>query len=296
MLTGSGGQVGWELNRALISYGIVGAYGSGGLDMLDGSSIREKVRGFRPDVIVNAAAYTAVDKAESERAVCRGLNATAPGILAEEAEKLGAWIIHYSTDYVYSGKNDRPWREDDEPNPGNFYGESKLEGDMAVSGRASRHLIFRTSWVYSSRRSNFLLTMLRLFAPRENGEKRVVRVVDDQIGAPTLARVIAQATVMALGRAVIPDDEGVSGVYHVACGGSTSWCGFAREILGYAGARMALGNVELVPISSDEYAACAARPAWSVLSTERASAAFGFHAAQWQGAARLCMDEIAERR
>jgi dTDP-4-dehydrorhamnose reductase len=296
MLTGSGGQVGWELNRALVTCGVVGAYGADGLDMLDGGAIRERVRGFRPDVIVNAAAYTAVDKAETERAACRGLNATAPGILAEEAERLGAWIIHYSTDYVYSGKNDRPWREGDEPAPVNFYGESKLEGDMAVSGRASKHLIFRTSWVYSSRRSNFLLTMLRLFASGESGEKRVVRVVDDQIGAPTLARVIAQATVMALGRVVIPDDAGASGVYHVTCGGSTSWHGFAREILGYAGARMALGDVELAPISSGEYESCAARPAWSVLSTEKARAAFGFHAVQWQEAARLCMDEIAERR
>jgi dTDP-4-dehydrorhamnose reductase len=296
MLTGSGGQVGWELNRVLLPYGIVGGYGASGLDLLDGPATREAVRRFRPDVIINAAAYTAVDKAETERIVCRGLNAVAPGILAEEAERLGAWLIHYSTDYVYGGKNDRPWLEDDEPNPVNYYGESKLEGDIAVSERASKHLVFRTSWVYSSRRSNFLLTMLRLFASSEGGRKKAVRVVDDQIGAPTWARFIAQATAIAVKSAIETADAGISGVYHLASGGFVSWCGFAREILEYSRARMGLGDVELIPISSKDYASGAARPAWSVLSTEKTRGTFGVHAIHWQEAARLCIDEIMERR
>jgi dTDP-4-dehydrorhamnose reductase len=300
MLTGPGGQVGWELNRSLTPYGVVGAYGSDALNLSDEPAIREAVRGFRPDVIVNAAAYTAVDRAETERDACRRLNAEAPGVLAEEAEKLGAWLIHFSTDYVYGGKGGRPWREDDEPCPVNYYGESKLAGDIAVSARSRRHLIFRTSWVYASRGSNFLLTMLRLFAAdradQKNGKKREVHVVDDQVGAPTWARFLAQAATLAIKRAVELDDTRVSGVYHLVCGGSTSWYGFAREILEYAGKYFGVDRLALIPIQSKDYVSPAARPAWSVLSTEKSGRAFGVYAVPWQEAARLCMDEIRERR
>ena len=286
-LTGAYGQVGWELNRALLPYGVVYACDKDTLDLLDEGAIRQTVRDFKPDVIINSAAYTAVDKAEKDRDLCLRLNARALEILAEEAGVLGAWVVHYSTDYVYNGRNDRPWIEDDAPDPVNFYGESKFEGDLAVVGNAPKHLIFRTSWVYASRGSNFLLTMLRLFA-----EKKELRIVNDQTGAPTWARYIAQATVMALKTALDENDDALSGVYNLVASGAVTWYDFAREIRQYAGG---FDDVKLIPVSSAEYPTPAARPKWSVLSTEKIRRVFGVHSPPWQDAMRLCIDEVTER-
>jgi dTDP-4-dehydrorhamnose reductase len=286
-LTGSYGQVGWELNRALLPYGEICACDKDTLDLLDENAVRQAVRDFNPNIIINAAAYTAVDKAETDRDLCRLLNVRVPEILAEEAEKLEAWMVHYSTDYVFNGRNDRPWVEDDEPDPVNYYGESKLGGDMAIARNASRHIIFRTSWVYASRGSNFLLAMLRLFA-----QKKELRIVDDQIGAPTWARYIAQAALLALYQALDKDDARLSGVYNLAASGMASWYDFAREIRSYAGG---FDDVNLTPVTSAEYPTPAARPGWSALSLEKIQRVFGIYPAAWQNAMKLCIDEVKKR-
>jgi dTDP-4-dehydrorhamnose reductase len=217
------------------------------------------------------------------------LNAEVPGLLAEEAERLGAWIAHYSTDYVFGGlggENGRPRAEDDEPHPLNHYGVSKLAGDGAVAARSSQHLIFRISWVYASRGKNFLRTMLRFFR-----EKNEVRVVDDQTGAPTWARFVADATVAALTSAMRRDAEAasLSGVYNLACRGETTWFGFADAIRRQTGAAC-----EVLPISSEEYPTPAARPEWSVLSTEKIERTFGIRPPHWETCMKLCLDECAE--
>jgi dTDP-4-dehydrorhamnose reductase len=287
-LTGAYGQVGWELNRSLLPYGQIYACDKDTLDLLDENAVRKAVRDFSPSVIINTAAYTAVDKAESDRDLCYRLNVRVPEILAEEAEKLGAWVVHYSTDYVFNGKNDRPWSEDDEPDPVNYYGESKLKGDIAIARNASKHLIFRTSWVYASRGANFLLTMLRLFA-----QKKELRVVDDQVGAPTWARYIAQTTLFAARQAWDKDEAGFSGVYNLVASGTTSWYNFAREIKQYAGG---FEDVMLNPVPSSAYPTPTARPAWSVLSPEKTRRVFGVYPASWQDAMKLCIDEVKERQ
>ena len=284
-LTGAYGQVGWELNRALLPYGVVYACDKDTLDLLDEDAVRQAVRDFKPNVIINTAAYTAVDKAEADRGLCRELNSRVPEILAREAESRRAWMVHYSTDYVFNGKNDRPWTEDDAPDPVNFYGLTKLEGDRAVAAQSAKHLIFRTSWVYASRGSNFLLTMLRLFA-----EKKELRVVNDQIGAPTWARYIAQSTAMALRQALEAGGPGLSGVYNLVASGAVTWYDFACAIRQYAG-----GDVNLIPIPSAEYPTPAERPKWSVLSLEKIRRVFGVHTAPWQDAMKLCIDEVKEK-
>ena len=283
-LTGAYGQVGWELNRGLLPYGEIFASDKDTLDLFDPAAVRRSVRDFKPNAIINAAAYTAVDRAETEQDLCRQLNAEIPAVLAEEAAALGAWMVHYSTDYVFNGDNDRPWTEDDKPDPVNFYGRSKLEGDTAVAGICPKHLVFRTSWVYTSRGSNFPLTMLRLFK-----EKNELRIVDDQIGSPTWARYIAQATLMALQGAHDTDDMRLSGVYNLVASSTTSWYNFAREIRDYFGG---FENVTLHPVPSSEYPTSAARPKLSVLSTEKIGRVFGIHPAPWRDAMKLCLDEV----
>ncbi|MDR2779591.1 MAG: dTDP-4-dehydrorhamnose reductase [Synergistaceae bacterium] len=287
-LTGAYGQVGWELSRTLMPYGEIYACDKDTLNLLDEPEVRRAVRDFSPNVIINAAAYTAVDRAESDRELCDKLNIGVPGILAEEAERLGAWMVHFSTDYVFNGKNDHPWTEDDAPDPVNYYGRSKLGGDTAIAENSSKHLIFRTSWVYAARGSNFLLTMLRLFAQKDE-----LRIVDDQTGTPTLARYIAQAVSIALRQAFAEDDAALSGVYNLVASGATSWYNFAREIRDYAGG---FAKVKLMPIASEEYPTPAARPKWSVLSVEKIRRVFGVYPAHWMNAMRLCIDEIKERQ
>jgi dTDP-4-dehydrorhamnose reductase len=258
LLTGPTGQVGWELAPKLAHLGEVIAPDRRALDLADAEATRARVRDLRPDVIVNAAAYTAVDRAESEPDLARAINGTAPGVLADEAKRLGALLVHYSTDYVFDGTKEAPYTEDDTPNPLSVYGRSKLEGDRAIQASGCRHLILRTSWVYAGRGQNFLLTMLRLGAGRPE-----LRVVDDQRGAPTWARDIAAATV-----ALLADPP--NGLFHLTAAGVTTWHGCACEIMRQAG---------LMPIvhrlRTDEYPTAARRPANSVLDNRKAQALLG---------------------
>jgi len=265
LLTGGSGQVGWELRKTLAPLGEVAAPGRADLDLRDPARIREAVRASNPDAIVNAAAYTAVDKAESEREAAFAMNATAPGVLAEEAKRNGALLVHYSTDYVFDGAKPTPYVEEDEPNPLNVYGASKLAGERAIAASGCRHLILRTSWVYGPRGSNFLLTMLRL--ARERPE---LRVVDDQVGAPTSSLAIARATAQVL-------RPGAHGLYHLSAAGQTSWCGFARAILARAGLA-----TPVRAIRTEDYPTPARRPRNSRLNCARLRADFGLALAPWE--------------
>jgi len=265
LLTGRNGQVGWELQKALAPLGELTALGRAELDLRDAGRIREAVRASNADAIVNAAAYTAVDKAESEREAAFAVNATAPGVLAEEAKRSGALLVHYSTDYVFDGEKPAPYVEEDEPNPINAYGASKLAGERAIAASGCRTLILRTSWVYGPRGANFYLTMLRL--ARERPE---LRVVDDQVGAPTSSLAIARATAQLL-------RPGAHGLYHLSAAGRTSWCGFARAILARAGIA-----TPVVAIRTEDYPAPAKRPRNSRLDCSRLRADFGVALAPWE--------------
>ena len=266
LITGKEGQVGWELRRSLAALGDVVATDRRELDLRNSSAIPRTVRKTSPDVIVNAAAYTAVDNAESEPDIAMQVNAIAPGILAEEAKRLGALLVHYSTDYVFDGSKKLPYKEEDAPNPLSVYGRSKLEGEQAIAASKCRYLIFRTSWVYGSRGRNFFLTILK--AAREKPE---LRVVDDQFGAPTSSLAIAEATARAL------QVRAGQGLYHMSAGGRTSWFGFAQAIL-----RKAAVATPVVPIRSDQYPAKAKRPSNSVLDNSRLKETFGMSLPDWE--------------
>jgi dTDP-4-dehydrorhamnose reductase len=281
LLLGRNGQVGWELERALAPLGELTALGRANLDLADVPPLVARVRALQPEVIVNAAAYTAVDKAESERETAFAVNATAPRVLAEEAKRIGALLVHYSTDYVFDGAKASPYVEEDPTNPLNVYGASKLAGERAITASGCRHLIFRTSWVYGPRGANFMLTMLRL--ARERPE---LRVVDDQVGAPTSSSAIARATAAALERAL--RSPGLAGLYHLAASGETTWCGFARAILAQAGLA-----APVVPIRSEEYPTPARRPRNSRLDCSRLRATFGVTLAPWQEGLREAMQAHA---
>ena len=288
LLTGKNGQVGWELQRALAPLGEVIAPDRRALDLASGDSISTAVRAVSPDVIVNAAAYTAVDRAESEPDLAMRVNGAAPAILAEEARRLGALMVHYSTDYVFDGTKQGAYVEDDAPAPLNQYGRSKLAGEQAVRTTAGAYCIFRTSWVYAARGHNFLNTILRL--ARERAE---LRIVDDQIGAPTWARSIADMTAAALSG---PARER-SGLYHLTASGSVSWHGFARAIL--EGARSRFPDVSmprLVPIPSSEYPLPAHRPLNSRLDNARLHAAFGLAPCRWEVMLAQCMQGLPAYR
>lgn len=290
LLTGKSGQVGWELQRTLAPLGQVIALDSAGLDLADADAIRRKVREIQPHIIVNPAAYTAVDKAESESALAMAINGIAPGIFAEEAKKLNALFVHYSTDYVFDGSKVGVYHEEDAPNPLGVYGKTKLAGEQAIRAVGGNHLILRTSWVYGARGKNFLLTMLRL--ARERSE---LRIVDDQIGAPTWCRSLGEITAQMLAQLYAPGaSEGVleraSGTYHLTSVGSVSWHGFAAEIIHLAGIQPA---PRLVPIPSQEYPLPAVRPMNSVLSNDKLARTFGLHAGSWQDNLQLCMGERA---
>jgi dTDP-4-dehydrorhamnose reductase len=281
LLLGKNGQVAWELARALAPLGEVTALGRAEIDLADAPRLIAMVRALQPEVIVNAAAYTAVDKAESEREAAFAVNATAPRVLAEEARRSGALLVHYSTDYVFDGAKPVPYVEEDATNPINVYGASKLAGEDAIRGTGCRHLILRTSWVYGPRGANFMLTMLRLARERPQ-----LRVVDDQVGTPTSSRAIADATAAALARAMA--SPGLAGLYHLAASGETSWCGFARAILAQAGI-----HTPVVPIRTEEYATPARRPRNSRLDCTRLRAAFGVTLAPWQESLAEAMRERA---
>lgn len=285
LLTGVQGQVGWELRRALAPLGRVTAVDSQEMDLADPDAVRAKVRALSPRLIVNPAAYTAVDRAESEPERARAINAIAPGVLAEEAKRCGAVLVHYSTDYVFDGVKPGPYTEEDPANPLNVYGASKFAGESAIRAVGGRHLILRTSWVYGTRGHNFLLTMQRLM--RERSE---LRIVDDQIGAPTWSRQIAEATALILAQCLSPargaDRPEPWGTYHLSCGGETSWYGFAQAIAELGG----LGT-RLLPIPSSDYPTPARRPLNSRLDNAKLARTFGIRLPHWREALELCLEQ-----
>jgi dTDP-4-dehydrorhamnose reductase len=287
LLTGSRGQVGWELARSLSTLGEVIALDSSRLDLTDADAIRRAVADIQPRIIVNPAAHTAVDKAESEAERAYALNATAPGILAEEAEKLGALLIHYSTDYVFDGSGEQARVETDATGPLNVYGASKLAGELAIQANCQRHLIFRTSWVYGARGANFLLTMRRLM--RERPE---LKIVADQIGAPTWCRSLADATAQVIAQVdsafVGADKPQAWGVYHMTNAGETSWHGFAQAILELDAPE---SQTRLLPIPSSDYPTPARRPLNSRLNNDKLERVFGVRLPDWRLALRLCMEK-----
>lgn len=283
LLTGKNGQVGWELQRTLATLGEVVALGQAEMDLANPDMIIKTLRDVKPDLIVNAAAYTAVDQAESEPDLAMAINGTAPGIIAQEAKRLGAVLIHYSTDYVFDGTKSTPYIEHYHPNPINAYGRSKLAGEQAIQAVDVPHLIFRTSWVYGARGKNFLLTIQRLAR-----ERPLLRVIEDQFGAPTWCRLLAEATaqVVAQGRG---DLAGYirqhRGIYHMTCAGQTSWYGFARAIL-----CQELGaTVQLQPIPSVEHPTPAVRPMYSVLNNVQLAQTFGITLPTWTDALSIQM-------
>jgi dTDP-4-dehydrorhamnose reductase len=268
LITGKNGQVGTELARFYRSHGDVALIGRQECDLSSQQSIRDVVGRVKPAIIINAGAYTAVDQAEKERNLCFAINCDAPRVLAQEAAKLDALLIHYSTDYVFDGEKSGPYLESDPICPLGVYGASKAAGEAAIAAAGSRYLVLRTSWVYSAHGKNFLRTMLRLGAERSE-----LRVVDDQVGAPTSAAAIAAATVRLL------EQPAVTGIYHMTAAGSTSWYGFARAIFG-AGTLAAQPRVQ--PIPSSDYPTPARRPANSVLSNDKFARTFGFRLPTWQ--------------
>lgn len=293
LIFGRRGQVGWELCHKLSCLGQLSAVGSSDADFAKPGSIRSVLQATRPDVIVNAVAYTAVDKAETESDRAMSINADAPRVLAEEARRMGSLLVHYSTDYVFDGgKQGGGWVETDAPGPLNVYGRSKLAGDEAIQASGCDHLIFRTSWVYGARGHNFFLTMLRL--ARERNE---LRIVDDQIGSPTTSECIAQATAHVLAQVLAPGGGigGRSGIYNLACEGETSWHGFAKALLTGAHDRLGVPVPRLIPIKTDEYPQLARRPANSRLSCRRIEETFGVRMPHWEQALSLILEAVAER-
>jgi dTDP-4-dehydrorhamnose reductase len=280
LVTGRNGQVGWELARALAPLGDVTCCDRAQLDLTDPDAIASAVRSARPNVIVNAAAYTAVDRAESEREAAFAVNAAAPGILAEEAKRLNALLVHYSTDYVFDGAKRGAYVETDSTNPINAYGQSKLAGEIAIRNSGVRHVILRTSWVYSARGSNFLLSILRL--ARQQAE---LSVVDDQTGAPTWARDIADATAKIV--AVGSEEDVPYGLYHLSAAGATSWHGFAQTIV--AAARI---GTTVRPIRSSQYKRPAARPSNSLLNNDKLRRDFGVALPDWRKGVADCLSEL----
>jgi dTDP-4-dehydrorhamnose reductase len=290
LLFGKNGQVGWELQRSLAPLGELVALDRhsenycGDLANLDG--IRETVRQVRPDIIVNAAAYTAVDKAESDIDAARGVNAEAPGVLAEAASAVGAWLVHYSTDYVFDGSGSKPWEEADPTGPLSVYGRTKLEGELRIAAQCARHLILRTSWVYAARGGNFAKTMLRLAAERDR-----LTVINDQFGAPTGADLLADVTAHMLRSALAGPATRVAGIYHAAAAGETSWHGYAQFVLDCAaksGKTLRALPDTVDPVATSAFPTPAVRPHNSRLNTAKFRGAFGLQLPAWQqGVARL---------
>ena len=294
LLLGKNGQVGWELQRSLAPLGEVIALDrhlvdgfSGDLSNLE--SLRATIRQVKPDVIVNAAAYTAVDKAESETELADLVNGLASGVMAQEAAALGAWLVHYSTDYVFSGQGVTPWQETDAVAPVNHYGVSKLAGEQAIIAAGCKHLIFRTSWVYGARGNNFAKTMLRLAKDRET-----LSVIADQIGAPTGADLIADVTALALQQVLERPELG--GLYHLAAAGEVSWHGYASHVLDFAKAQGEELAVTMVnPIETTAYPTPARRPLNSRLDTQKLRKNFFLHLPDWQSGVTRMLREVLNK-
>ena len=294
LLFGKNGQVGWELQRSLAPLGELIALDADSREMcgdftdLDG--LIRTIRAVAPDVIVNAAAHTAVDKAEGEPELVRAINALAPAALAQEAKRCNAWLIHYSTDYVFDGSGEQPWRETDAAAPLSVYGATKLEGEQLIQQAACRHLIFRTSWVYGARGGNFAKTMLRLAQERDS-----LTVINDQIGAPTGADLLADVTAHAI-RAAWQRPE-LSGLYHLVAAGETSWHGYASFVLDYArraGLALKVAPDAIQPVPSNAFPAPAKRPLNSRLDTAKLQSAFGLALPVWQTGVTRMLTEILE--
>lgn len=292
LITGKNGQVGWELQRSLARFGHLTTIDQDDLDLTDSAKVREVVRNLHPDIIINPAAYTAVDKAESDPATATAVNATAPGILAEEAAKLGAVLVHYSTDYVFDGNKPAPYTEDDLPNPQSVYGRTKLAGEDAVQAAGGKHLILRTSWVYGVHGGNFIKTILRLAH-----ERNELRIVADQFGAPTWARDLAQTTASMLALWQTKEwDDSLSGLYHLTAAGRTNWHQYAEEIVRLArtyDTELATKQLVIHPIATHEYPVPAKRPVNSVLANDKVAATFGIKLPAWQDSLAECMRELS---
>jgi len=281
LLTGAEGQIGSELKRLLAASGEVVAVDRRMLDLADPDAIVAVVRRVKPSLIVNAGAYTAVDRAESEPEVARAVNARAPRILAEEAKRASAVLVHFSTDYVFDGKRTTPYSEDAPTAPLNVYGQTKLEGEQAIAQAGARAIVLRTSWVYGLTGKNFLLTMRKLAAERDE-----LRIVADQIGVPNWSRTLAASTARIVGAGLDALGER-SGVYHLSCKGEASWYEFARAILGEG------PKPRIVPVTTADYPTPARRPAYGVLDTSRFESTFGFALPRWRDALAECLGSPA---
>lgn len=294
LLLGKTGQIGWELQRSLAPLGELTAPARGSTDVCGDlarpDELARTIRSLQPDIIVNAAAHTAVDKAESEAATARLINAVAPGAIAEEAARSGAWLLHYSTDYVFDGSGSAAWCEDDATAPLSVYGRTKLDGEELIRASGCRHLILRTSWVYSARGGNFARTMLRLAAERER-----LDVVADQIGAPTGAELIADVSAIALRSAVA--QPALAGTYHLAAGGETSWHGYASFVIERARTRapIKVAADAIRPVASTAFATAARRPLNSRLDTRRLQHSFGVVLPPWQRGVERMLAEVLDR-
>lgn len=296
LLFGKNGQVGWELQRSLAPLGELVALDADSRevcgDFTDPDGLIRTIRAVVPDVIVNAAAHTAVDKAESEPELVRTINALAPAVLAREAKRGNAWLVHYSTDYVFDGSGNRPWRETDTTAPLSVYGATKLEGEQLIRQAGCRHLIFRTSWVYGARGGNFAKTMLRLAQERDR-----LTVIDDQIGAPTGADLLADVTAHALRAAMLQPE--LSGLYHLVAGGETSWHGYAGFVLDHArraGVPLKVAEGAIQPIPTSAFPTSAKRPHNSRLDTAKLQHAFGLNLPMWQTGVARMLTEILDKQ
>lgn len=291
LLTGAEGQVGWELRRTLATLGQVVACGHRQLDLGDADAVRRTIDRVKPAIIVNAAAYTGVDQAEREPNQAMAVNGTAPGVIAEEALRLDAAVVHYSTDFVFDGRASRPYREEDAVGPLSAYGRTKLAGEQALQQSGAAILILRTGWVYGCRGRNFLLTVQRLARERD-----VVRIVDDQVGSPTWSRLLAEATAQILSAGAGRFSEHLrerGGLHHLSCAGETSWYGFARRILELSASEKN-DSARVEPIATGEYPTPAERPAYSVLDNARIGATFGIRMPDWEEALALALADQNE--
>jgi len=288
VIIGGNGQVGWDLQRSLATLGEVITVNRQSsflpIDLSQTDSIITALNLIKPDVIINASAYTTVDKAESEVDLARKINALAPAILAEQANRLNALLVHYSTDYVFNGKSTTPYTENDKAEPLNVYGQTKLEGDLAIQQVANNYIIFRTSWVYTNRANNFLVTILKLAK-----QKKELNIVGDQIGSPTWSRTISDVTAMAIYKKLFIKNNIENGLYNLSSHGETSWHGFATKIFKYADLHHEM-VVNSIPTS--DYPTPAIRPTYTVLSTKKLESTFKLTLPDWNKSLKLCMADL----